>query len=212
MSPSIGREQAARIKLVILDVDGVMTDGGLIMGVTPAGEPFEQKRFEITDGLGVKFLVWAGLFVYMVSGRRSPVNRLRAAELGIEYREADGGYKLVVVEELRAAHRVEWAEVCCLCDDLADLPIVQRSGLPVAVANAVPEVKQCAALQTTRKGGDGAVRELAEALLRARGEWDALLEQYLRDRSGSPSGAPDDAARVGHRPSQPAHERSRRSG
>src|SRR5262249_23626489 len=102
-----------------------MTDGGLIMGVTPSGEPFEQKLFEITDGLGVKFLVRAGLFVYMVSGRRSPANALRAAELGIEYREADGGYKLAVVEDLRTAHNVEWTEICCLCDDLADLPIFQ---------------------------------------------------------------------------------------
>ena len=188
MSDGITREIAQRIKLVVLDVDGVMTDGGLIMGVTPAGEPFEQKRFEITDGLGVKFLVWAGLNVYMVSGRRSPANALRAAELGIEYREADGGYKLTVVEELLTQHNVGWADVCCLCDDLADLPIFKRCGLPVAVANAVAEVKACAAWTTTRRGGDGAVRELAEALLHARNQWADLLESYLHDRSGLPTG------------------------
>ena len=183
----LSRELAERIRMVILDVDGVLTDGGLIMGVTPLGDPFEQKRFEITDGLGVKLLVWAGLHVYMVSGRRSPVNRLRADELGITYIEAHGGYKRSVVEELRSRHKLDWAEVCCIGDDLADLPILEQSGLPVAVANAVPEVKQVAAWQTSRKGGDGAVRELAEALLRARGEWDRLLSAYHYDRSGAPS-------------------------
>jgi 3-deoxy-D-manno-octulosonate 8-phosphate phosphatase (KDO 8-P phosphatase) len=191
VSEALSRARAQCIKLVVLDVDGVMTDGGLIMGMTAAGEPFEQKRFEITDGLGVKMMVWAGLHVYMVSGRRSAVNQVRARELGIDYLEAPGGYKLVVVEELLARHGVDWPEVCCLCDDLADLPIFERAGWPVAVANAVLEVRNAAAWRTTRKGGDGAVRELAEALLRARGEWDPLLERYLHERSGTPDDAKD---------------------
>ncbi|MGH7467022.1 MAG: KdsC family phosphatase [Longimicrobiales bacterium] len=186
MSDALTRAVAQRIKLVILDVDGVMTDGGLIMGVTNAGESFEQKRFEITDGLGIKMMVWAGLHVYMVSGRRSAVNNVRAQELGITYREAPGGYKLVVVDELRVAHGTDWSEVCCLCDDLADLPIFERCGWPVAVANAVPEIKKAAAWQTARGGGDGAVRELAETLLHARGDWNDLVERYRRDRSGTP--------------------------
>jgi 3-deoxy-D-manno-octulosonate 8-phosphate phosphatase (KDO 8-P phosphatase) len=184
MADRLPAERASRVKLIVLDVDGVMTDGGLLLGVLPGGEPFEQKRFEITDGLGVKLLVWAGLRVHMVSGRCSQVNQLRADELGIPYHEASGGFKLVVVEELRAALGCEWGDVCCLADDLADLPILERAGLPVAVANAVSEVKQAAVWQTTRAGGAGAVRELAEALLRARGEWDSLLAWYVSERAG----------------------------
>jgi 3-deoxy-D-manno-octulosonate 8-phosphate phosphatase (KDO 8-P phosphatase) len=191
VSESFPGERAARIGLVILDVDGVLTDGGLLIGVTPSGESFEQKRFEVTDGLGIKLMVWAGLHVYMVSGRRSPVNDVRAEELEIPYREALGGYKLPVVEELRAEHGLDWSEVCCICDDLADLPILERAGLSVAVANAVPEVKQGAHWQTRRKGGDGAVRELAEALLRARGSWDEVLAEYLAERrTGRPEPQP----------------------
>jgi 3-deoxy-D-manno-octulosonate 8-phosphate phosphatase (KDO 8-P phosphatase) len=175
---------------VVLDVDGVMTDGGLLIGVTPAGDTFEQKRFEVTDGLGAKLMVSGGLHVYMVSGRRSPVNQARADELSIPYREAHGGYKLPVVEELRTAHGLDWSQVCCICDDLADLPILARAGLAVAVANAVPEVKQGAHWLTRRKGGDGAVRELAEALLRAAGVWDRVLAEYLADRRAGPRPEP----------------------
>jgi 3-deoxy-D-manno-octulosonate 8-phosphate phosphatase (KDO 8-P phosphatase) len=184
MSEALPAERATRIKLIVLDVDGVLTDGGLLLGVTPAGESYEQKRFEITDGLGVKLLVWAGLHVCMVSGRPSRVNQLRADELGIPYHEARNGYKLVVVDALRDALGCAWLEVCCLADDLADLPILERAGLPVAVANAVSEIKQAALWHTTRPGGAGAVREFAEALLHARGEWDALLARYVGQRTG----------------------------
>ena len=180
------RDLAARVRMVVIDVDGVMTDGGIIMGATPQGESIELKRFEITDGLGVKMMQWAGLQVYMVSGRRSAANVERANDLGIEYREAHGGFKLTVVEQLVSEHACDWAEVCCICDDLADLPILWKAGLPVAVANAVPEVKAASKWETSRKGGDGAVRELAEALLRTRGEWDALVESYCRERAGQP--------------------------
>lgn len=172
--------------MVIIDVDGVMTDGGIYMGVTPEGGYLELKRFEITDGLGVKMLTWAGLFVYLVSGRHSPANLERARDLDLPYREAHGGYKLATVEELVREHNLDWSQVCCICDDLADLPIVRRAGLAVAVANAVAEIKAAAAWTTERKGGDGAVRELAEALLKSRGEWASLVEDYCRKRGGAP--------------------------
>jgi 3-deoxy-D-manno-octulosonate 8-phosphate phosphatase (KDO 8-P phosphatase) len=186
MSRPIPRELARAVRLIILDVDGVLTDGGIIMGVDAAGQAFESKRFEITDGLGAKLMLAAGLKVYMVSGRRSVVNANRAAELGLAYHEADGGYKWVVVDEIRQKYGLEWLEVCCICDDLADLPIMRNAGLPVAVANAVPEVKEASIWETQRRGGEGAVRELAEALLRARGDWDRLLAEYEQDRSGFP--------------------------
>ena len=186
MSRPIPRELARAAKLIILDVDGVLTDGGIIMGTDSHGQRIELKRFEITDGLGAKMMVEAGLHVYMVSGRHSGANETRAQELGIAYREADGGYKWVVVDDIRQNYGLEWLEVCCICDDLADLPIMRNAGLPVAVANAVPEVKAASVWETQRRGGEGAVRELAEALLRARGDWDRLVADYEQDRSGSP--------------------------
>jgi 3-deoxy-D-manno-octulosonate 8-phosphate phosphatase (KDO 8-P phosphatase) len=186
MSRPIPRDLARAVRLIILDVDGVLTDGGIIMGVDATGHSFESKRFEITDGLGAKLMLAAGLKVYMVSGRRSAVNANRAAELGLTYHEADGGYKWVVVDEIRQKYGLEWLEVCCICDDLADLPIMRNAGLPVAVANAVPEVKAASIWETQRRGGEGAVRELAEALLRARGDWDRLVTEYEQDRSGFP--------------------------
>jgi 3-deoxy-D-manno-octulosonate 8-phosphate phosphatase (KDO 8-P phosphatase) len=183
---SIPVEVARKIKLVIVDIDGVLTDGGIILGAIDSGETVEFKRFEIQDGLGLKLMKWAGLHVYLVSGRRSSANVARAKDLNIEYREADGGYKLRVVEKLVRTHHLDWSEVCCIGDDLPDIALMRRAGLPVAVGNAVPEVTRLCVWQTRRTGGHGAVRELAEALLQARGEWDALIEQYESKRSEMP--------------------------
>ena len=186
MLDRIPEELARSIKLVIVDIDGVLTDGGIIMGVTETRQTIEFKRFEIQDGLGLKLMKWAGLHVYLVSGRRSDANVARARDLNIEYREADGGYKLRVVEQLVRTHQLEWSEVCCIGDDLPDIALMRRAGLPVAVGNAVPEVKRLCVWQTRRTGGHGAVRELAEALLQARGQWETLLEQYETKRSEVP--------------------------
>ena len=186
MLDRIPEELARSIKLVIVDIDGVLTDGGIIMGVTETRQTIEFKRFEIQDGLGLKLMKWAGLHVYLVSGRRSDANVARARDLNIEYREADGGYKLRVVEQLMRTHQLEWSEVCCIGDDLPDIALMRRAGLPVAVGNAVPEVKRLCVWQTQRTGGHGAVRELAEALLQARGQWETLLEQYETKRSEIP--------------------------
>src|SRR3954466_14255806 len=133
----IAPEVARDIRLVILDVDGVQTDGGVYIGSTASGEHIELKRFDITDGLGIKILLTAGIAVVLVSGRRSPGNRGRAEDLGIPWFEGHGGRKLDIVESLMREHGVEWSHVACVCDDLADLPILRRTGLPVAVANAV---------------------------------------------------------------------------
>lgn len=175
---------AGRIRLVVLDVDGVMSDGGVYMGRTQAGETVELKRFEITDQLGVKLLVWAGFHVVFVSGRVSAASVARAEELGIACYHGPGGHKLDIVERLHAETGTSWQETACICDDLADLPILHRAALPVAVANAVPEVRAAARWQTRRKGGDGAVREFAEALLRARGEYLGRIDEYVRERGG----------------------------
>ena len=171
--------------MVVLDVDGVLTDGGLYIGSTRGGEAVELKRFDVQDGIGVRMLDNAGIHVAIVSGRVSVATDLRAAELGIEdvYQDA-GARKMPVLEKLLAARGVGWGEVALLGDDLADLPVLRRVGLAATVANGVLEVRRVATWQSSREGGRGAVREFAEALLRARGQWDGLVEEYRRARGG----------------------------
>ncbi len=182
MREQIPAELARRVRLVALDVDGVLTDNGVYIGRTESGEAVESKRFHILDGLGIKMLGWAGIPVALVSGRESEATRIRAEELGIESYQDSGARKLPALERLIADHGVSWDEVAFVGDDLADLPALSRVGLPVAVANAVPEVKALARWQTRRQGGNGAVREFAEALLKARGEWSRLVVEYQRAR------------------------------
>lgn len=178
-------EATARgIRLVVLDVDGVLTDGGLYVGATRGGEAVELKRFDVQDGIAVRMLRSAGIHVAIVSGRISAATDLRARELGIEdvYQDAEAR-KMPVLEKLLAEHGLGWGEVALLGDDLADLPALGRVGLAATVANAVLEVRRVATWQSSREGGRGAVREFAEALLRARGEWDGLVDEYCRERA-----------------------------
>lgn len=178
----IPAELARSVRVTILDVDGVLTDNGVYIGATGSGERVELKRFDIMDGLGIKMLQWAGLRVVLVSGRESPASRLRADELGVELRQVAGGYKLPLVEEVLAEVGAGWDALAIVADDLADLPVMRRAGLPVAVANAAPELHAQARWTTRTSGGRGAVREFAEALLKARGEWPGLVEGYRRSR------------------------------
>jgi len=176
---------ARRIRLVVLDVDGVMTDGGVYTGVTSEGVTIELKRFDVQDGLGVKMMVNAGLQVAIVSGRVSEATVLRAAELGITDVFQDArARKLPILEKLLAEKGVRWDEVALLGDDLADLAPLRRVGLPATVANATSEVRHVAEWQSVSEGGRGAVREFAEALLGARNEWTRLVDEYCRERGG----------------------------
>lgn len=174
---------ARDIKLVILDVDGVLTDNGVYIGGTPDGGRIEMKRFDILDGLGIHMLRRAEINVAFVSGRESPATLIRAAELGVDCYQAALGFKLAACAELMEKYGVAWEQIACVCDDLADIPVLKRAGLPVAVANAVPEVRAIAKWITTRRGGEGAVREFAEELLRARAQWDRLVEEYVAERT-----------------------------
>jgi 3-deoxy-D-manno-octulosonate 8-phosphate phosphatase (KDO 8-P phosphatase) len=180
---TIPAELAARIRLVAFDVDGVLTDGGIFLGATDAGERVELKRFEITDGLGVRLLQEAGLVVAIVTGRESHAVKLRAEELGIgECHQDASAAKLPILERLIERLGLGWEEVAFLADDLADIPVLRRVGLPAAVANAVAEVRALARWVGRRRGGEGAAREFAEALLEARGEWAERVRQYLDER------------------------------
>lgn len=183
---SIPAEMARRVRLVGLDVDGVLTDGGVLIGATESGERVELKRFEITDGLGIRLLQEAGVQVAIITGRESGAVRLRAEELGITECHQDAtAAKLPIMQRLLERLGLAWEEVAYLGDDLADLPLLRRVGLPATVANGVAEVRAAAAWVGGRRGGEGAVREFAEALLTARGEWSARVEAYVAGREGT---------------------------
>jgi len=181
----IPRELAARVKLVVFDVDGVLTDAGVYMGVTASGESVELKRFDIQDGLGLKFLEWAGLKVVLVSGRLSRATEVRAAELGIECHQDAGAHKLPLVRGIMEREGVAWEEVAMLADDLPDMAVFTRVGLRAAVANAVAPIAEAAHWQSSQRGGHGAAREFCDALLAARGDLEWVVEKYVGERSGA---------------------------
>lgn len=182
MADRIPSELAGRVRVVILDVDGVLTDNGVYIGATESGERVELKRFDIMDGLGIKMMQWAGIHVVLVSGRESAATRLRAGELEVECRQVSGGFKVPVITEILDEVGAGWDELAMVGDDLADLPVMARAGLPVAVPNAAAELRAEAAWVTARRGGDGAVRDFAEALLQARDQWVPLVRAYRRSR------------------------------
>lgn len=174
---------ACRVKLVVFDVDGVLTDGGVYLGRLPDGEQVEMKRFDIQDGLGLKLLVWSGLEVIIVSGRVSEATRLRAEELDIECYQDDLADKVPAIRGVMERMEIGWDEVAMLADDLPDVAVLHRVGLKAAVANATPYVAAMSDWQGTRPGGHGGAREFCDALLAGRGQLDDALESYVRQRS-----------------------------
>jgi 3-deoxy-D-manno-octulosonate 8-phosphate phosphatase (KDO 8-P phosphatase) len=180
--PTIEASLARRLRLVGFDVDGVLTDNGIYLGVV-SDHPVEFKRFHIQDGLGMRLLQTAGLAVVWVSGRESAATALRARELAVdEVIQDPSARKFPVFAELIERRGLAWEECAFVGDDLADLPLLARVGLPIAVANAVAEVKAAARVVTRVPGGAGAAREVAELILQARGEWGELLSQYFVER------------------------------
>jgi 3-deoxy-D-manno-octulosonate 8-phosphate phosphatase (KDO 8-P phosphatase) len=172
---------ARRIRLLALDVDGVLTDNGIYVGPID-GQAVELKRFDIQDGLGQVLLRTAEIPVVWVSGRHSEATAVRARELRVEeVLQVAGPRKVEALGALLERWGIAWADTAFVGDDLADLPVLRRVGLPVAVANAVEEVKAVAAYVTRARGGHGAVREVVEALLKARGVWGELLERYFTE-------------------------------
>lgn len=171
--------RARQVRLLALDVDGVLTDNAVFIG-SVGGQPVEFKRFDIQDGLGLVLLRGGPIDVAWVSGRPSEATTLRATELRIpEVIQAADGHKIPPMEAFLGRRGLGWDELAFVGDDLADVAVMRRVGLPMAVANAVPEVKALARHVTAAAGGFGAVREVVEMLLRWRGEWDAALARYL---------------------------------
>ena len=177
---------ARSIRLVGIDVDGVLTDGGIYLGAVD-GRPLEFKRYDIHDGLGIYFLRQAGLKVAVVTGRVSESVRLRCAELEIDELVQDArAVKLPAFQGILRRLGIAPAEAAFIGDDFPDLSVLRVVGLPVAVANAVPEVGEACAVRLARSGGRGAIREFAELLLRARGQWEEISERYVSERSREP--------------------------
>lgn len=171
--------RAARIQWVVFDVDGVLTDGKIVIG--NAGELC--KRFDVQDGLGISLLRLAGLKTAIITGRSSEIVRRRAAELKIDALYQGARNKLAALRALRETHGLTDEAIAFVGDDLIDLAVLRRVGLACAVANAVDEVKAAAHYVAARKGGDGGVRQIAEAILKARGQWEAILAAYLEEKS-----------------------------
>lgn len=167
--------RARHIRLLLLDVDGVLTDGRLYYG--NSGE--EIKAFDIQDGLGIKLLQRNGIQVGIITGRSSELLARRAGELGIELVVQGREDKLTALNELLETRDYRLENIAFLGDDLPDLAVIRRVGLGVAVANARPVIAEHALWQTTARGGRGAVRELAELLLEAQDKLDTTLADYL---------------------------------
>jgi 3-deoxy-D-manno-octulosonate 8-phosphate phosphatase (KDO 8-P phosphatase) len=170
---------AKRVKFVGLDIDGVMTDGGIFLGDAD-GKRVELKRYEIQDGLGVVLMRKAGIKVGIITGRESESVRLRAEELKVDAVAQDSrARKVSALTKMLAQFGIDPADAAFVGDDLPDLGVMRVVGMPVAVANASKEVQEIANVHLTRGGGYGAVREFAELLLTARGEWAAAVERYV---------------------------------
>jgi 3-deoxy-D-manno-octulosonate 8-phosphate phosphatase (KDO 8-P phosphatase) len=169
------RERARAIRLLLLDVDGVLTDGRLYFDAK--GEVL--KVFHVRDGHGIKMAQRAGIEVALLSGRRSDAAFQRAKELGINRFHEGLRDKVPVLKELLSSLNLAPAQAAMVADDLVDLPVLSRVGLAVAVADAVPEVKAAAHWVTGLPGGRGAVRQVTDLLLQAQGRWETIAAPWL---------------------------------
>ena len=167
-------EQARKISLILSDVDGVLTDGGIIFD----NEGIETKRFHNRDGLGIKIWQRAGLHIGIVTGRSSNIVQVRAKELGITLVRQGFEEKLSVVREIVSTLALSPDQVCYIGDDLPDLPAMQYVGMPAAVADAAIDVREAASFVSDRRGGHGAVRELIERILRTQDKWAEVLRRF----------------------------------
>lgn len=171
----ISKTDLNEIKLLAMDVDGVLTDGT----ITINSEGVESKSFHLLDGHGIRMWRRAGLKTAMISGRESAVTKKRADELEIDFLYQPCQEKLACFEKLLKDSRLEPKNIAYIGDDVLDIPVVRRAGFGVSVANGVDELKNCAHYITSRNGGSGAVREVIEYILKNTGQWAALMERYL---------------------------------
>jgi 3-deoxy-D-manno-octulosonate 8-phosphate phosphatase (KDO 8-P phosphatase) len=168
-------EAAVRTRLLILDVDGVLTDGSIILD----NEGNEYKSFHVRDGHGIKMLLHAGIRVAIITGRFSKVVERRAKELGITEVHQKCMDKRAVYTALAEKYALSDEEIAYMGDDIVDAPVMETAGLPIAVDDADEEVKKYALHVTHNKGGRGAVREVSDLILKSRGLWEGIVREYF---------------------------------
>jgi len=177
MTPEI-RARAAKIKLLLMDVDGVLTDGHLINVPGPDGKMVETKLFDSQDGIALRWLTWFDIQTGVISGRLSPATEERARQVGMTYLYQGHHEKIPIIEEILAKSKIAPQQIAYAGDDLTDVVVMRRVGFSIATANARQEVKAAAHYTTSAAGGSGAVREICELLLEAQGHWQDILRKY----------------------------------
>ena len=175
--PAKIRDKARKIKLLLLDVDGVLTDGGIVMD--DRGE--EIKRFDVRDGHGIRLLLRAGIQAALITGRKSRVVSHRARDLGIRLVYQRAYDKLEVYEQIKHKSRFADEEIAYVGDDIVDLPVLRRAGLAMTVRDCWAPLKNRVDYISAGKGGHGAVREIVELLLKAQGRWEEVSRKYYRN-------------------------------
>ncbi len=175
--PAKIRSKARKIKLLLLDVDGVLTDGGIVMD--NRGE--EIKRFDVRDGHGIRLLLRAAVRVAFITGRKSQVVSRRARDLGIRLVYQQVYDKLEAYEKIKRKTRLTDEEIAYVGDDIVDLPVLRRVGLAMTVRDCWAPLKSQVHYVAAGKGGHGAVREIVELLLKAQGRWEEVSRRYYRN-------------------------------
>lgn len=173
--PDFPSELAKNIEMLVLDVDGVLTDGGLYYN----DDGLAMKRFDVQDGLGIKLAQRAGIEIVIISGMVSEALQKRAKDLAIEDCHAGCFHKLPKMQEIMQARGLDWHQVAYIGDDVIDLPVLCRAGLAVAVHNAQPEVRAAAHYVSPQNGGNGGVRWVIRHILLARGSLEVLLADFI---------------------------------
>jgi 3-deoxy-D-manno-octulosonate 8-phosphate phosphatase (KDO 8-P phosphatase) len=164
------------IKLVILDVDGVLTDGRIVLG--NYGD--ELKFFDVQDGFGLVMLRRVGFKTVIISAKKSRINHRRAKDLLVNKIYQNAHDKLKIYQKVLKKFKLKDEEVCYIADDLVDMPVFRRVGLAVAVPNGVPEIRESAHYVAQKAGGRGAVREVVDMILKTQGKWTEATERYYR--------------------------------
>jgi 3-deoxy-D-manno-octulosonate 8-phosphate phosphatase (KDO 8-P phosphatase) len=169
-------ERLAGVRMLILDVDGVLTDGRIVY----TDDGGETKSFNVRDGYGIKLLMRAGVEVALVTARESRSVARRATDLGITLLNQGAGDKLAAFDEILRSRGLKPRETACMGDDLMDLPLITRAGFSATVPEAPTELRERVDYITRAGGGNGAVREVIEMILKACGKWDGVIKEYLR--------------------------------
>ena len=179
------KERLAKIKLLAMDVDGTLTEGEMILL-----DGRQIKLFNVYDGLGIRLAMNIGMGIAWITGNTSDAVAERAASLGVTDVYQGARFKTEALDDLVARYGLRLDEIAYMGDDLNDLPAFDHAGLAIAVANATSEVQARADMVTQRGGGHGAVREVIETILKARGDWDAAVKAYLAELRSEQDGKP----------------------